>query len=223
MLRMRSLLIAVIALVLMVPVAHAAGGWTIGVSGVLGKATGDDGKDEKIGPVAGIDVCMHVNDRIAVGVEGNWVSNKHKDVGVTVTDPGTGDTDTLNEDTFTILSGGVHGKYMFPVAEDSKVAPYGLVGLGLYNAKTNYQETVVIVSPPQTFVFTDETDGIKGTTRLGGKVGAGAMNKATEVVGVTLQGEYNIVSVDTGGVSGASSTFKFYGIRVGVNFHIMPK
>lgn len=223
MFRKSSLLIAALALVLIVPVVHAAGGWTIGVSGGVSKPTGDAGKDQKIGPVAGIDICMHVNDRIAVGAEGNWVSNKHKDVGVTETDPLTGDTYTLNEGTFSILSGGVHGKYMFPVGEESKVAPYGLVGLGVYKDKQNYKETVVLSGGGGTFVFTDETDGVKGSARLGGKVGAGAVYKATEQVGISLQAEYNIVSVDTKGSVGASSTFKFYGIRAGVNFHIMPK
>jgi opacity protein-like surface antigen len=230
MFRKSSLLIAALALVLAVPVAHAAGGWTIGVNGGMSKATGDAGKDQKMGPVAGIDICMHVNDRIAVGVEGNWISNKHKDVGVAVNQgdldlDGTDDFSTLNEDKFTILSGGVHGKYMFPVSEESKVAPYGLIGVGAYNAKENFKETLTLSTDPSNpFVFTDESLGVKGSTRLGGKVGAGAVYKATEQVGITLQAEYNIVTLDTKGApSGTPSTFKFYGVRAGVNFHIMPK
>ena len=45
----------------------------------------------------------------------------------------------------------------------------------------------------------------------------------TEKVGVLLQGEFNVVSMDTQGVPGASSTLKFYTIRAGLNFHVMPK
>ena len=55
MFRKHSLLIAALALVLVVPVTHAAG-WTIGVNGGLSKPTGDFGEDSKIGPIAGIDI-----------------------------------------------------------------------------------------------------------------------------------------------------------------------
>ena len=226
MFRKNSLLIVAVALVLAVPVAHAAGGWTIGVKGGVSKPTGDSGKDLKIGPDIGIDVGMQVNDRVAVGVEGNWITNTHKDVGKTEQDfPGPGDTYTLDKDKTTNLSGGVHGKYMFPVSSESKVAPYGLVGLGLYNVKEDYQETIVLAADPTNpIVNTDESDGVKSQTRFGGKFGAGAVYKATEQVGITLQAEYNIVTVDTKGApSGTPSTFKFYGIRAGLNFHVAPK
>ena len=115
---------------------------------------------------------------------------------------------------------------MFPVGEASKVAPYGLVGVGLYHDKEDYEGTDVVGGVTTT--FSDETDIAAGfqpkpSTRLGGKFGAGAVYKATEQVGITLQAEYNIVTVDTKGVSGVPSTFKFYGVRAGVNFNVMPK
>jgi opacity protein-like surface antigen len=219
MFRRVSVMVAILAVVLVVPAAHAAN-WTVGVNGGLTKPTGDAGKDLKMGPVGGITVCMHVNDMIAVGVDGNFFRNKHKDVGVTE-DLGGGDTATLDKDNITLMSGGVHGMYMFPVGEASKVSPFALAGLGFYNAKEDYQETVVLSGT--TFVFTDESDGVKGSTRFGGKVGAGAMFKATEKVGISLSGDYNIVSLDTQGVSGAPSTYKFYAIRAGLNFHIMAQ
>jgi opacity protein-like surface antigen len=220
MFRRSSLLVAAVALLMAVPVAHAAGGWTIGVNGGVSKPTGEYGKDLKVGPVAGIDICMHVNDQFAVGAEGNWTKSKHKDVGVTV-DDGFGGTYTLDKDNIVNLSGGVHGKYTFPVNE-SKIAPYALLGLGLYNVKEDYQETFTFGGT--TTVETDESQGIKGETRFGGKGGAGAVYKVTEQVGISLQGEYNIVTVNTSGApAGTPSTFKFFGVRAGVNFHIMKQ
>jgi len=119
--RTSPLLFAVAALVFAGPVAHAAGNWTMGVNGGVSKPTGDLGKDLKVGPVAGIDICMHVNDRFAVGAEGSWTQSSHKDVGV-VEQLGGGDTYTLNEDKLVNISGGIHGKYTFAVGE-SRIAP----------------------------------------------------------------------------------------------------
>jgi len=218
--RTLALLLAVAALVSIAPAAGAAGNWTIGVNGGVSKPTGDFGKELNVGPMAGIDICMHVNDRFAVGADANWTRNTHKDVGV-VLDIGGGDTYTLNEDKLVDLSGGVHGKYMFPAGE-SRLAPYALAGLGFYNVKEDYKETLVLGGT--TFVNTDESDGIKGETRFGGKLGAGVGYKASEQVGISLQGEYNIVTVDTAGApAGTPSTFKFFGVRAGVNFHIMKQ
>lgn len=215
-----SVMIALAALLLVAPAVDAAGSWTIGVNGGVSKPTGDIGKDLEVGPVAGIDICMHVNDRFAVGAEGSWTQNTHKDVGV-VEDLGGGDTYTLNEDKLVDLSGGVHGKYMFPAGE-SRIAPYGLLGLGLYHVKEDYKETLVLSGT--TIINTDESDGVKAETRFGGKVGAGVVYKATPQVGITLQGEYNIVTVDTSGApAGTPSTFKFYGVRAGLNFHVMKQ
>lgn len=211
-------LVAVVAILLAAPSVDAAGNWTIGVNGGVSKPTGDFGQEHKVGPLAGIDICMHVNDRFAVGVEGSWTQNSHKDEGV-VEDLGFGDTYTLNEDTIIDISGGVHGKYVFPVGT-GKVAPYGLLGLGFYNVKENYTETLFLGGT--TFVHTDESDGVKSETRFGGKVGAGAVYQATEQVGISLQAEYDIVTIDTSSAAaGTPSTFKFLGVRAGLNFHIL--
>jgi hypothetical protein len=219
MIRTRSLLVAVLAMLVAAPMAHAAGNWSIGIGGGISKLTGDFGKDLKVGPQVGVDVCYHVNDQFAVGAEGSWIQNSHKDVGV-VEDLGGGDTYTLNEAKVKNISGGVHGKYMFPVGE-GRLAPYALLGLGFYNVKEDYKETLVLGGT--TFVNTDESDGVKGETRFGGKGGLGTIYKATEQVGISLQADFNVVTLDTGGVAGAPSTFKFFGVRAGVNFNIMSQ
>jgi opacity protein-like surface antigen len=220
MIRTRALLIVAIVMLAAVPVAHAAGYWTVGINGGIAKPTGDYGKDLKVGPAAGVDICLHLNDRIAVGAEGNWTQSTHKDVGV-VEDLGGGDTYTLDKDKLKDISGGIHGQYMFPVGA-SKVTPYGLVGLGFYSLKEDYQETLVLGGV--TYVDTDETDGVKGDTRIGGKFGAGATYMANEKVGIDFRAEYNIVTVDTSGApSGTPSTFKFFGVRAGVNFRLQKQ
>ena len=216
----RSWILVAVALVVSAPVVHAAGGWTLGVNGGISKATGDFGKELKVGPAAGIDICMHVNDRFAVGADANWTTNSHKDVGV-VESLGGSDTYTLNEDKLTDISGGVHGKYMFPAGE-GRVSPFAMLGVGFYRVSENYMETIVLGGT--TFINTDESDGLKAETRLGGKGGAGFVFKANEKVGVTVQGEYNIVTLDTAGApAGTPSTFKFFGVRAGVNYHIMKQ
>ena len=216
--RTRSMVITLAALLLVAPVANAAGNWTLGVNGGITKPTGDLGKELKVGPAAGIDICMHVNDRFAVGAEGSWTQNTHKDVG-RVEDLGGGDTYTLNEDKIVDIAGGVHGKYMLPVA-GSKIAPYGLVGLGFYRLKEDYKETIVLGGT--TFVNTDETDGAKAETRFGGKLGAGAVYQANEKVGIGFQAEYDIVTLDTTGApAGTPSTFRFFGVRAGLTYHLM--
>jgi opacity protein-like surface antigen len=134
--------------------------------------------------------------------------------------PGPGDTYTLDKANLNILSGGVHGKYFIPVGEGGKVAPFLLAGVGMYNAKEDYQET--IVSGGSTTVFTDESDGVESESRFGYKFGAGGTYMASEKVGISLQGDYNIVTLDTAGApAGAPSTFNFFTVRVGVNYHIM--
>jgi opacity protein-like surface antigen len=220
MLRKSSLWLAAFCTLLAVPVAHA-GSWTIGLNGGLCKPTGDVGKDLKMGPAGGLEVGYQLNDKLTIGADGTWNRNKHKDVGV-VEDLGGGDTYTLDKDNVNIINGGVHAKYMIPVGEASKISPFGLVGLGMYKVKEDYQETLVLSGT--TYVSTDESNGDSGDTRFGGKFGAGAVYKATEQVGISLQGEYNIVTLDTAGAPpDTPSTFKFFGIRAGLNYHIMAK
>jgi opacity protein-like surface antigen len=213
--RRSSWLLAVLALALTAPVAHGAG-WTIGVNGGIIKPTGDPVSDFGVGPLAGIDVCIHVNDRFAIGVEGSWTKSKHADVGTTQ-DFGGGDTYTLNKDDLVVISGGVHGKFMFPVP--GSIAPYALVGVGLYNVKEDFEET--FVTGGVTTVVTDESLDLKAENRFGGKIGAGLLFRAAPMVKVGLQAEYNLVTLDQNTYT--KSNFKFLGVRGVVTFDIMPK
>jgi opacity protein-like surface antigen len=221
MFRKHSLLIAAVALVLVVPVAHAAG-WTIGVNGGMNVPMGDfkDSLDAKSGPQVGIDISYHVNDKISVGVDGGWSVNKHEGEG-DVEDLGGGSTLTANKDKFQSLRFGAHGKYMFPMA-DSPVHPYLVVGAGMYNLKEDYEYTFYDPSGPTTLVFTDESDNVEQPgSRIGGKVGLGASFKATEQVSIDVQANYNFITMDEAKVG--LSNVQYIGVQAGVSFNVMPK
>jgi opacity protein-like surface antigen len=223
MLRKSSLLIAVVALVLAAPVAHAAG-WTIGVNGGLTIPTGDFGSDDpntgldaKSGPQAGIEFGYMVTDKIAVGVDGSWIRNKHGAEG-SIEDLGGGLTLTANKDRFKVLRFGAHGKFMFPM-EGSPVRPYVVLGAGIYNLKEDYEYTLDD-GVTQT-VFTDESDNVEQPgSRPGGRIGFGANFKAAENVGIDVQANFNYISIDKDkfGISSA----QFIGVQAGVSFNIMP-
>lgn len=225
MLRKRSLLIAVLALALTAPAAHAAGAWMIGVNGGLTIPTGDFGSDDpntgldaKSGPQFGLDICYMVNDKIAVGVDGSWVQNKHGAEG-SVEDLGGGLTLTANKDKFKVLRFGAHGKYMFPM-EGSSVHPYVTLGAGIYNLKEDYEYTLDD-GVTQT-VFTDESDNVEQPgSRIGGKAGLGASFKATDKVNIDVQANFNYISLDKDkfGISSA----QYIGLQAGVSFNIMPQ
>jgi opacity protein-like surface antigen len=216
MFRRSSWLLATLAVVLIAPVAHGVG-FTIGVNGGITKPTGEFGRDFKVGPLAGVDISLHLTDRFAVGAEGSWTRSSHTDEGTTQ-DFGGGNTYTLNKDKLILMSGGAHAKYLFPVPGPLK--PFALLGVGLYNVKNDFEET--FVTGGVSTVVTDESLDLKAETRFGGKIGAGAIFQATPMVGVGLQGEYNLVTLDE--ATTGETSFKFLGVRAIVNFHVgLPK
>ena len=114
-----------------------------------------------------------------------------------------------------LISGGVHGKYTIPVT--GRLAPYGLLGLGFYRLEEDYQETEVLSGT--TTVYTDESEGLEASTRFGGKVGAGAAYQVSPKLGIGLQAEYHVVTLDA--PPGASSTYQFFGVRAGLSYYIL--
>jgi hypothetical protein len=193
--------VAALALVLVAPVAHAAGGWTIGVTGGMGIPTGNFASDDsttgleaKSGPTVGLDISYRLTDMFDIGVDGGWTSNKHANEGK-VEDLGAGETITAEKDRFVSFHFGAHVKAKLPMGE-SKVKPYGLLGLGIYNVEEDY-EYVYDDGMGFQIVFTDETDGIEQPgARLGGRVGAGAMYQATKQIGVGLEADFNYITMD---------------------------
>ncbi len=220
-----ALVVAVAALLVVVPGAKAAGSWSIGATGGVTIPVGDFGKsdstglDAGTGPQAGIDICYHLNERVAIGVDAAWVQNKHGAEG-SVEDFGGGQTLTANKDKFKILRVGAHAKFMVPM-EGSRLGPYGVVGLGLYNFKEDYEYTLAGGGAP-TVVFTDESDNVEQPgSRFGGKVGIGTTIQANEKFGFHVQGDYNYIRLDKDKFG--LSSVQYIGIQAGVHYNIMPQ
>jgi opacity protein-like surface antigen len=220
----------------LIPVAAHAAGWEIGLNGGVGLPMGDF-KDEnlldaKSGPQGGIDICYHVNDKLAVGVDGSWNQNKHGAEG-SVEDLGGGSTLTANKDKFKAIQYGVHGKYMFPMSGSFK--PYAMVGVGFYDLKEDYEYTYYDAGTMTSTVFTDESDVSTGYfeqqgARFGFKFGVGGMYMTSPKIGIGVSADYNSISLDKakfGTVSPGDpeppSTAPYLSIRARISYHILPQ
>jgi len=200
-----------------------AASWSFGVTGGAGLPTGDLADEQKGNATTGFQVGglvgYAVNEKFSFGVDGSYVQNKNDDEGKTVTgfdlsdfDPtltGTADVkfDKLKYNTVQI---GAHAKYMFPM-QNSPLAPYALVGLGVYNTTFKAELT-------ETGSGAKHSEDFKFDTKFGGKVGLGAMWKASPTVGVGLEANYNFISEDkdkTGFDSG-----QYVDVHAGVTYTI---
>jgi opacity protein-like surface antigen len=222
-----SLLLAVLALALAAPMAHAAPSFSVGVHGGLGLPLGDfsnedTGLDAKSGFTLGLCLDYNVNEMFSVGLDGSWMQNKHGAEGSTVTiDTGSGTFDlTDTKDKFTTTQFGAHGKYWLPM-KDSKLRTYGLLGLGMYSVTEKFTETT---SNSTDVLFPDgETSGEdKSDSRFGGKLGIGGEWMASEMVGVSLGADYNFITLDKT-KSGGISSLSYVDVELGVHWHIMSK
>lgn len=176
--------------------AAAPGGCDLALSGGIGLPTGDFGDenlmDARTGPQIGIEFDYDVAEAFAVGVDASWNRNKHGAEG-SVEDLGGGITLTADKDRFTTLQFGAHGRYKVPLG--GPVTIYGLLGLGVYNLKEDYEYTYDD-GVTQT-VFTDESDDFEQPgSRLGGRLGAGATYMASPTVGIGVGFDFNHVAMD---------------------------
>lgn len=208
-------LLLALTLALAAPAAYGAPGVMLGLNGMFSLPMGDFADenlgDAKSGFGGGIDICLKLNDQFMVGVDGNWMQNKHGAEG-TVEDLGGGMTLTADKDKFITMSGGVHGKYMFPLS-NVKMAPYALAGVGMYQIKEDYEYT--LDDNGTITKFTDESDNAGSETKVGFKLGAGFLYHVTDKMALTFQGEYNHVPVE-------GSSLQFAAGRVGVALNLSP-
>ena len=199
------------------PVHALARTVTINLNGGVSLPTGDfkstDFLYAKSGFQFGGGVDYMITEKLAVGVDGSFNKNKHGDEGVTIVSGG--DTYTLDKDRFTTIQFGAHAKWMFPM-QGGPISPYALLGLGAYNLKEAWTETFTVGG-----TATTSSGDYKFGTKFGGKLGLGAMFKATEQVGIGLEGEYNFVSQDK--ADAGMSSLQFVGVHAGVSFNIVPK
>ena len=195
MFRKTTLLVAALALMLVVPQAQAAkGDWMLDFNGGAAIPTGDFKDAAKLGFMGGVGAGYMVTEAFCVGVDGSYITNKPSDAEAAAIAPATGK--------FSIMQGGAHGKYMFPMSGESKISPYAVVGLGIYNFKTKV-----------------EFGGVSADTsvsKIGGRGGLGLMYKASENVGVGVEGTYNLINTE-------GSALKFIGVQAVVTVAMSKK
>ena len=95
--------------------------------------------------------------------------------------------------------------------QNSPVRPYALVGLGMYNTKLHFKATEVSSG-------TSVEDDFEFDSRFGGKVGLGTMWKASPVIGVGAEVNYNFISEDKDKAGFDSA--QYVDVHAGVSFTI---
>jgi len=116
----------------------------------------------------------------AAGVDGSW----NKGTGVFQGDQIS--TEHVDKAEMTLTQLGVHGKYLIPVT--SAVHPYVLLGLGMYQAKYNDEDTDSSTGPSSF----DTDNG----SNFGGKLGVGANWDLSPMWGIGAEANYNVSSSD---------------------------
>jgi len=98
--------------------------------------------------------------------------------------------------------------------------PYGLVGVGIYNLKEDYEYTYFDGSMET--VFTDESDMVEQPgSKFGFRLGAGASYMVSPKIAVGVAADYNHVSIDKDKFG--ISTVPWLSFRGRITYHIMPK
>jgi opacity protein-like surface antigen len=201
MFRKTTLLVAALALMLVVPQAHAAkGAWVIDFNGGTAMPMGDYKDVAKLGFMGGVGVGYGVTEAVVIGADGSFVMNDGSDeLNAFLTDVATtieGTPTTVTGKT-SMIQGGAHLKYMFPMGAESKIGPYAVVGLGIYNLKAKTE------SDNPTY------EGEESESKFGGRGGLGFSYKASENVGVGVEGTFHVISTE-----GSKTTF--VGLQAGV-------
>lgn len=197
------LLTGVLAMVLVVPMAHAAkGNMSIALSGGLGipmskfsdvptaadiAANKIQGLGTKAGINGGVAFDYMVTDAVAFGVNGSFSKTDGKDDLNTIYQNEVNGGDPVKA-TGSMIEGGVHLKYMIPI-QDSPMSPYLMAGGGFYSVKSKFTFDNTSISAPPTIVEAT-------SNKFGGKIGAGVSYKASEVVGIGVEGVFNIFQFD---------------------------
>lgn len=196
------LLTGALAMVLVVPMAHAAkGNMSIQLTGGMGipvskfsdvptVADINSGKITGLGTKAGVNGGVGfdymVTDAVALGLSGSFSKTDGKDELNTLLQNEANGGDPVKS-TGSMIEGGVHLKYMIPI-QDSPMSPYLMAGGGFYSVKNKFEITNPAPGVPATIEAT--------SNKFGGKFGAGVTYKASEVVGIGVEGVFNIFQFD---------------------------
>jgi opacity protein-like surface antigen len=152
--------------------------------------------------VVGVGADFGLKENLALGIDGSFVSNSATDDNQNALTGAAGTSVTAKAE---ILNGGAHLKYMFPMASESKIAPYVIGGLGAYNVKNKVESS-----------NTAFNDLYKGSdTKFGARGGLGLMYKTSPKVGIGIESDYNWIDTSDS-ATGAKST-QYVGVRAGVS------
>lgn len=189
MIRKTSLLAGALALMLVVPQAHAAkGDFAINLNGGTSIPMGDFKDAAKLGFLGGVGFDYAVTENVVIGVDGAFVSNKGSDQfndGLTAVATAFEGTPTAVTGKFSMIQGGAHFKYMFPMAAESSISPYVVAGAGIYNmkAKTESSNATWAIDFPS-------------ESKIGGHGGLGLNYKTSEKVGIGVEGAFHDINTD---------------------------
>ncbi len=175
MFRKTTLLAGALALMLVAPQAHAAkGDWMIDFNGGAAMPMSNFKDVAKLGFMGGVGAGYMVTEAVCVGADGAYIKNDASDDLKAAIAPATAK--------FSMIQGGAHLKYMFPMSGESKISPYAVVGLGIYNVKEKA-----------------EFGGVSADTsvsKIGGRGGLGVSYKASENVSVGVEGTLHWINTD---------------------------
>ena len=182
MFRKCTVLVGVLALLLVVPQAHAAKGeWMINFNGGTGIPLSSFKDAAKLGFMGGVGADYMVTEALAIGVDGSYMTNSGSDALEAALTAIAGVPVTAK---FNTINGGAHAKYMFPMSGEGKISPYVVGGAGMYNFKAKIESGGVSADNSE--------------NKVGGHGGLGFLYKASDKVGVGLEGAFHLIST-TGG------------------------
>jgi len=189
-----TLVLGALALMLVASQAQAAkGDWMINFNGGTAIPMGDFKDAAKLGFMGGVGADYMVANAFAIGVDGSYIMNGGSDdLEAALTAIAGSPVDVK----FSTIHGGAHAKYIFPMAEGSKVSPYVTAGGGIYSVKSKVETSGVSA---------DET-----ANKFGGSGGVGVMFKASGNVNVGAEGTYHTIATE-------GSSTNFFGVQAVVS------
>ena len=172
----------VLALVVVAPQAHAAAKeWSLNFNGGIAAPVSDFKDQAKLGYMGGVGVDYTVTPNVAIGVDGAYITNSGSDTFESSLSAAAGVPTTAK---VTMLQGGAHLKYMFPMASESSIAPYVIGGLGAYNGKAKIESSNALFN------------GEDSSTKFGARGGIGLNYKTSPKVSIGIESAYHWINTD---------------------------
>jgi opacity protein-like surface antigen len=184
-----TLVLGALALMLVASQAQAAkGDWMINFNGGTSVPMSDFKDAAKLGFMGGVGADYMVAEAFAVGVDGSYVKNGGSDdfnAALTAAATAIEGTPTTVTAKFSMIQGGAHAKYIFPMADESKVSPYVVAGAGIYNLKGKTESSNATYA-----------GDAPGQNKFGGHGGLGVMFKASGNVSIGAEGQFHHIATD---------------------------